>query len=528
MGRTAELSLIGSSFGYQGRDILHSIFVDYESYYDASDLDPASYVNKNGNLGYRLFYNPIDSLLVNAEAGFMIRNEQDRYLAGNYLKSNGIKASASSQYALQFKQIDARLSAAIDVQDLDWEAYQSASANAGLDYSSYSLDWISSFAISQRRDDIYNILSADLRQDSHYQKSDTQKLNTLDLHSMLSYYPAHNIQISLNDNYAERKTALEKNLIRNNDERYNLLQFNVDYAIRDNLQFSGIASHNYTIKDFSYDQNTRELENRSLSTKISWAYAEYDSLMLNLGIDLQQTYFPKNLHKWDNDLRVRSSALGWKHYYRDLIRIGNYVSYYIRDDVYIDSLLSSNNHVIQSISYMPNVDILLGDRLCFTQSYQIRTDYTDYDYDAKNTDKLYRQLGYSYSLIFDSFPYVARAGDDKWFRMPYRQNPGNAFKAVLSFGYEENQYADKEEEHYLLSTKNRRYEASIKLSHDIAEFHYELKPQYMWGTWHEYSMIAGFSWQFNNQSYLELTITPIAEDIDDIDWRSSVNLNLRF
>jgi hypothetical protein len=53
-------------------------------------------------------------------------------------------------------------------------------------------------------------------------------------------------------------------------------------------------------------------------------------------------------------------------------------------------------------------------------------------------------------------------------------------------------------------------------------------PQVVWGTWTEYNLLLGINVQFNNSSYLEFSLTPHSETLDDIDWRSSINLNLRF
>lgn len=521
-------SLIGSSFGYQMPSVLHSLFMDYESHFDASDLDPSAYINKNGNLGYRIYYSPIDSLSVSAELRALIRNEQDRYLPGNFLKSDGLQFAGSTHYRLLLDQIDAGVSGNLEYRKLDWEAYQLASARANLAWTGNYLDWDNSFAYSQRQDEIYNLLASASLQQSHYQKLDTQLRSTMDLFSQISYYPAENMDFVLSENYSERRTHLDQNIVRNNGEFYNRLNLDFNYAILPHLNLHNNAAHSLTIKDFSYAENTRHLENRGLSSSLAWEYAEFDSLILNLGIDLQRTYFPRNKHKWDNDLRTRSFRLGWKHYFRDYIRVDQWLAYSLREDVYIDSLLSANNHQLKSLSYLPEINILLGDRLCFQQSYQIRADYTDYRYAKKNSDRLYRQLGYRFSLIFDSYPYVARSGDNKWFQMLYRPNPGSAFMSDVSFAYEENQYAQKEGNYYLINTKNRRYQARLTLRHDIGEFYYSINPQYVWGTWQEYSVMAGFNWQFNNQSYLEITLTPSSEKLPEIDWRSSVNLSLRF
>jgi hypothetical protein len=270
------------------------------------------------------------------------------------------------------------------------------------------------------------------------------------------------------------------------------------------------------------------VENRLLGATAAWQYGEQDSLITSLGINLQRTYFPRQDNRWDNDLRTSNLRLGWKHYYKEFIHLENWFVYSLREDVYLDSLLSANNHSLESFSFMPEIDILLGDRVAFRQGYQIRADYTDYYYQTQRINKLYRQVGYHYNLIFDSYPYVARSGDEKWLELPYRRNRGSAFLIDLGYAYEENQYADQEGNFYNISTKNRKYQASLNLKHDIGDFYYSLSPQYSWGTWIEYSLVAGASWNFNHGSYLEVTLSPVSEDLQQINWRSSVNLSLRF
>jgi hypothetical protein len=41
-------------------------------------------------------------------------------------------------------------------------------------------------------------------------------------------------------------------------------------------------------------------------------------------------------------------------------------------------------------------------------------------------------------------------------------------------------------------------------------------------------MLFGLAWRFNNESLLELSINPVGDSIRDLDWKSTVNLNLRF
>ncbi len=98
----------------------------------------------------------------------------------------------------------------------------------------------------------------------------------------------------------------------------------------------------------------------------------------------------------------------------------------------------------------------------------------------------------------------------------------------MNYAFEENQYADEVTDYYSLHTKNRRYTAAISLRHDIKTLHWTLTPKYTWGTWQEYSLLFGIAWQFNNASLVELSISPYGETTEVLDWRSSLNLNLRF
>jgi hypothetical protein len=521
-------SMLGTRYYYHKYSLNHSLILDYESYYDASDLDPNSYVNKNGNLGYQLQWMPLDSLNLGLEAHGLIRNEQDRYLVGNYLKSKGLQLISYASYHFESELASAGFSANLDHKKMDWEAYQDASATASMSWNLDQIFWDNSFSISHRTDDIYNLFTDSAKQNSNYLKQDRQRRNSLNLFSRVDYYPHPLLNVSLSESYWERRTKLNNNIVRNSGEFFNKLDLSVDYEIHPQIDLGTIASHNIAIKDFSYAQNTRHVENRSLTGTAAWEYGRQDSLLAALSINLQRTYFPRNENRWDNDLRTRTLRLGWKHYHHDRIRLGNWFIYSIREDVYLDSLLSANNHSLESFSFLPEIDILLGDRIAFRQSYQLRADYTDFHYETERINRLYRQVGYRYNIIFDSYPYIARSGDEKWLHLPYRRNHGSAIMIDMGYAYEENQYADQSEDYYDINTKNRKHLASLIIKHDIGSFYYSLSPQYTWGTWKEYSLVAGANWSFNQGSYLEISLAPVSEDLQAIDWRTSMNLSLRF
>lgn len=520
-------SLLGSKLGYVGKHFQHILMMDYDSYFDSSDLEPTAYINKNGNLGYRLQWSPAESLHVAVEARGLIRSEQDRYLQDNFRSSDGVQLASNASYRYEKDAFTAGVRANAERKQMNWESYRNIGAQADLSAHSNYMYWESNFSIFKRSDEIYNLVQNSGDSRSSYVKQDEQNRSGLNVYGLIEYYPHPNLGISLAENYNERRTTLSENTIRNNGEFFNNLNLDFKYDLLPGFNIELLSSHMYSIKDFSISQNTRHIENRSLNANSGWEYSPYDSLFAGIGINLQRTSFPAN-DTWDNDLRNRQLRLGWKHYFRDVIRLSNRFVYSIRDDIYINSLLSANNHNMQSFGFQPESAILLGDRVALLQSYQIRTDYTNYRFHKQRTDKLYRLLSCQFNLIFDSYPYVARSGDARWFSMPYRRNSGYAFLSDFSFSYEENQSGDKEGEVYNINHKTRKYVTGITMKHDIGSFYYSIAPQFSWGTWQEFSLKAGTYWSFDNGSFLELGLTPISEDLKRIDWRSSVNLSIIF
>lgn len=521
-------SLVACVIGYQRERLSHNLSFDYQSYLDENDLDPTAYNNKNGKIGYGLYYYPIDSLSISAELNALIRNEQDRYSPGNILKSDGHEYLGSIGYTRQIHWLYTQFLANLQSRNLDWEEYHSLYSRLNLALDTENLGIDSGISFSQRKDEIYNLLHQSEKQQNHYQWLDSQSRQQLDIYSKVLYYPSYDLDILLTQNYSQNQSLMERNTKRNSAESSNNLGLNMAYRFGHSFSYKLKAQHVYNVKDFSYLSQIRHQELRSLSNSLAWEYNPFDSLSVNLGIELLRSSFPKYFHRWDNDLRSRSASLNWRHYYKERMRLNSRIMYQEIEDYYIDAMLSANNHQIRSLALLPEMEMLISDRLSFKQNYQIRADYSDYVFPKMNKDKLYRQLGYSYSLIYDNYPYIARSGDDRWFYLSYRQNPGSSFMSELSFSYEENQYADKEHDYYLLHTKNRRYLISLLAQQSIGAFSYSIRPQYLWGTWQEYSLISGVVWNLNEESHLEISISPVCEELEKIEMRSSVNLSLRF
>lgn len=520
---------LGLEFSIRHKSLEHRLRTDYSTLFDASDLEPSPYVNKTAMLGYSLVFSPVDSLALSLAAKGILRREHDRYVAGEHLASQGFDLDSQARWGANLSQAAYGLSAGLQRSRLAWEAYDTARMNAYYNFANDLFSFASYSNYNYRKEDIY-ILQAPISDNyaSYYSLSDTQMKKNLDVAGDLVITPLSFVQIQLSESYSQKETVYSQDSTRGSMDQTNLANGSVSFSLHPRLQWNTEAGHSYATKEYVNVQNTRYTETRRLSSRLAWEYADYDSLIALANLDLQIIQFPHDAHRWDNDLLSKSLRLGWKHYWSERIKLGGWVSLGRKEDVYLDSLLSSNNKVISSYALAPECSILFGDRLSFNQSYQVRAEYSDYLFQTGQENSFYRQLGFKYNLVFDTLPLIVRLQDPRWLKLPFRNSPHNAFQLDLGFAYEENQYAREKTDYYELFAKNKRWTGSLGIRHDIGAFFWNLVPKYSWGTWTEYSARLGCAWQFNNDSVVELSLAPYAEDLANVDWRSTFSLNLRF
>ncbi|MEN6444576.1 MAG: hypothetical protein ABFC98_00860 [Candidatus Cloacimonas sp.] len=500
------------------QNFLHTISSDYQTIYDNSDLEPSAYLNKTAVLGYQIDYSPIDSLDFGIFSKGIIRNEQDRYANGYLLSSEGYWIGSSAHYSTFLPKAMAGITANVERKKMDWESFEYANADANYNFSNNYLNLSCLANYNYRTEDIYVLTASENNETrSSYLLSDNQLRKNYAFSGNVEYFPTDALLMQIRDDYSNRQTSYSKSNIRDNTDNYNLAQIQMDLQITPEVQWQNELSHNYAVKEYYYDLNTRKTENRHFGSKINWEYGEGDSLTTAYNIDLQIIKFPNDNNQWDNDLLTHNLRLGWKHYWHERVILGNWFGYSFSKDIYVDSLLSANNKNINGWTLAPECKILMGDRLAFFQTYQLRADYSDYIYNTGKKNTLYRQLSYKYDLVFDTFPLIARTLDSQWLKLPFRNSPDNAFMIDFGFAYEENQYAQEQLSYYELQTKNKRWTANIDFRHDIKSFYWTFSPQYSWGTWQECSLSLNSAWLFNNNSLLEFKLSPYIEDFDHID-----------
>jgi hypothetical protein len=522
-------AILNLGLSIEANKLLHRFSSDYSTLFDQSDLEPSPYINKTATLGYELSYNPLDSLSLDFFSEGIFRREQDRYVSNKHLSSRGYTLGSKTRMGLVWQGTSLGLYGQAKRNKMAWQAFDDALCSLNLNHLSENFNLDSQSSLSYRDEDIYVLQAPAVQNEqSYYRLSDTQQRTGFNWSTHLNANPRSDLKLMLSDDYALDHTSYIQSPERGSEDYQNIAQLNIKWEIHPRLSIDIIGGHQYAIKVYDAIRNGRRTEFRQIGSRFAWEYADYDSLIALTNLDLQIVTFPYDNNKWDNDLLTRSYKLGWKHYYKERIKLGNWLGYGQREDVYIDSLLSANNKMITSYTLAPECQILLGDRLMFSQVYQLRSEYSDFIFDTGKQNSFFRQLSYKFNLIFDTFPLIARFQDPIWLSLPYRNSPNNAVSLDLGFAYEENQYANERTGFYELYTKNKRWTSSLSLRQDIGSFYWSLTPKFSWGTWTEYNAELALAWEFNNQSQVYFSLSPYAEDLADINWRSSTNLSLRF
>ncbi|MBM4403797.1 MAG: hypothetical protein FJ042_05385 [Candidatus Cloacimonetes bacterium] len=521
----------GIDLGFDQRfgKLEHHILSGYDYVYDSSDLEInlRPYINKTGYYGYGLSYTPLDSLVINTQGRYYFRNEQDRFNKDASFHSDGFYYRLGGRASAQIRSLYASANTNLECKKLEWESHTSKAISSSIVNFSETYQFRTDYSFNQRDDELYVLSPDSIR--SQYNYTDTLKRSSHGVNADLIIPVADWMEITLSEQYSQHKVRLANNYFKNNADFMNRSSINAVIYPGGSVRLDGIIRYDLAIKDFSYEVNSRHMENRYVGSFGSWEYAPGDSLRWGYEIDLQRITYPDQENEWDNDLLSQSYRVGIIKYLHKRIRFRNWLVINTKDDIYIDALLSSNNHRMRSVSLIPELGILLGDRLYLSNDYVIRADYTSYDFKAENrSGTLYRQLAGNYSMVFDTFPFIARSSDLVWMYLPYRSGEGKALRLEARFEYQQNEYGNKIEDYYLITNRNTRFTAAINLKHDIHNLYYIIHPKYTWGTWKEYNLLVGCAWQIDHDSIIELSLNPYGDNIKHLTWQISTVINLRF
>lgn len=531
--QTGKITRLDMLLNRKGKHLSNQISSGFDYLFDSSNLESElkPYKNRTAMLGYSLQYIPLDSLTLDAGIKAYYRDEQDRYADDRRFVSKGLEQQLYGYWQTGDLAKSLNLHAGWQNKELDREAFNLYSAGINGNYDNATLLCNFSVNAGRRWENIYTLIPPDTINLSHYAYSDRQAKQYVDS-SLLFALPYDNrFNFSLSDQYSLRQLSMEQNKTKDNGDFDNLAQIVVNYEVMPQvmLQFNG--RHSYYIKALKQSKNSRLMESRVADTRLTWEYSPGDSLLANYTLELRRTAYPDANHLLDNDYLNRIIALSWTFYWKERLKLRNRLLYLIKDEIFIDSWLSANNNTATSLQWQPECALVLGDSFIFRQAYQIRADYDDYYYNSYSEiqDNFYRQATASYHLIYDSSPLLSRLIDSRWAYLPFRSRNSEPVRIDISYDIERNETGTKSnQDFYYLADRSIRQSAGLLLQKQYGIGVYQLQPKYTWGDWQEYSLAMSAIFQLNQFSSGEISINPVGETLETLDWKISCSVNLLF
>jgi len=528
--RNNNLSLIMQN----NNDILrHTFSLGYAYLYDHSDLasELYPYTNQTGNLAYGLDYLPWDSLTVSARLDTYYRKEQDRYSQNHDLISKGIGEQLSGRYTLGGDMNNLALNLGAEQRNLNWEAYKLYKGGLSANLSTSPFQLSGSWQTNLRSERVYIMNNPDsIHTYSYYRLSDTQ--NRLSHDALLSLYlPVSEFsELSLANQYNLRYIDVSNSQERGYSEYNNLTSARFDYLLTDRLKYAFNCSYTYLLKEFTFGDKNRLIDVRYMDNGLQWEYQPGDSLSVAHTMELRRTTYPKVDTRLDNDYLTQSLRFGWTTYWKERIRLRNRFLYQNKEEIFLDSWLSSNNNRITSYQWLTDNDILLSDCFLLQQSYNLRADYDDYFYNYIEgiTDNFYRQLTVGYHMIYDDTPLTTKLGDRRWLNLPFGTLQTSAFRCDLGCTWERSQTSHKVDNYYLIDGDWLKQSVSLLLQKQYGLGIYALMPKYTWGDWREYSLTVSTQWKLQKDSYIDISFNPVGEHLDELDYKLTCSVSLVF
>ncbi len=531
--QTSRNSNLNLKFSNVNSIIRHDFQTGYEYLYDHSNLESElkPYSNKTGFFGYGFQITPFDSLSLSSSYTAYYRQEQDRYCEQHKFISQGLQEKVSARYLIGGQSNSLLISGDWENKHLDWEEYQQVAAMLSTNVETNAFVLNALISASSRNEDLYVLENPDSTNiNSYYNNNDKQFKRNLDTNVNIALPLGERLDCQLSEQYSLHYYRHKINKTRNTGDYNNVAQLRIKYLLTDNVTLQSNNSHNYYLKDLSFVDNTRIIDVRYTNLNLGWEYSPYDSLIADYTIELRRTDYPDAEHKLDNDYLNEVFKLGWTAFWKDRIRLNNWIVYSTKDEVFLNAWLSANNNTITSFQWQPGCDVLVGDCFIVQQEYQIRADYDNYYYNAFNgiKDTFYRQILASYHLVYDSTPLITKSTLAKWYLLPYRKRTNEAVRIDLRYSWEKNETSAKNGNVYLINGEVERQIISCVLQKQYGIGIYQITPKYSWGDWKEYNLLMSAMWQLNKNSIAEINLNPIGESLSALDWRISCSVNLLF
>ncbi|MFA7056245.1 MAG: hypothetical protein WC155_01620 [Candidatus Cloacimonadales bacterium] len=499
---------IGTSY----RGVRHGVMLNYKKLYDHYPQyhREGDITNNQYFTGYFVDVALTDSLITYGQVELAKSYEDNPNISDKDLINQGYIAKVNTNYGFNVLHNHFNLNLQYD-NDNRTKNYKNQlntvfSHNLDNDYVTFS----NQITYQTSQDDIFTLV------DNEYKQKDTQNRDNFRIISQV------------NNNFGERFYGYIESVIMKNNNRMAQtanknnkdlgldVLANFDYLLWDNVNVFVNNQYSFSTKQFSEKTNNRESDTKKVMFGVSVSNVLVDSLTVSQSMEIVATNFPEATKGFDNDFVREITRLSFRKQFYNTVNFDNTLTYSKLQEIYINTKYSGSNNIKTSYSYNPNVDILWGDNLLFSQLYSIRIDYDDFLYDSISNsdvtytlyDRYYRQVSGEFKLRYDNSPVRSELNASVWKKPTGLIAMRDNVNLILSYKYFTNETGDKKSDIYEIKSNNKKHELYFQAEKNLGGINILLKPKAEWGNSESYEMNSVFTYNYSDETFVSLSAKP--------------------
>lgn len=493
-------------------------FYNYKLSYDKYNLKPYLLYQTS------YFYNtglPEDSVSVNdkniQKAGFgtnisFIENRINFFHENTYTKLNNSHNDYYgwfSKYALNYSN---RTSNYLRNNRYDFtlyynnnDVYLDRSKNAGINLI-YNYQKTNNFLLrtylDYKKNDIY----------SYNKKTDENELydclvefKSLKLLTTSLIWDLHN-----QSNY--KKTEYKENYNRNNRTFDNKLSYKLTYKSNP-IDYYIVLNILYKKRYLKFNNQDRESFEKKLINGAIINFAMLDTFKIEIVTSLLQNFHSDSYNFLDNDRYLNSYNIYILKNFKNF-HIANSFSYINGEQVYIDKLLSANNHNKKSYIWIPEFEYHFSKSLNIFNRYSIRADYETFIWNEYMNDRFFRNLNGEWGLKIKGY---------------MNENNDNTFQIYTAFILEHSETAELLDDKWIqnINEYQRKYLISLTINHRFIYFKFQplLKN---FNDNYEIELQTDLICNVQDNLYFTISVNPVGKTFNQMIWRLNTSLKYNF
>ena len=366
----------------------------------------------------------------------------------------------------------------------------------------------------------YNSMLFKLKHDYIEKETYSYNLNN-DTSKRMDYFAEIRNHYYVTDNFdwiIVNRTNYRKLNFTYNKNRDNWLYDN-DFLYQFNIRsYLGVyyASFNMINKKRYLKSNDqfRDSDERKLLLGTLWNLNFVDTLRVEIMSPINQNYHSDSYRFLDNDRVINSYLISLVNNFKNH-KINNTLQFFNGEQVYIDRILSANNHKKLSYLWSPETQVKIFNNIYLINKYQVRADYEYFIWNEFLKDRFYRSLNAEWGVRVFSKSY------NMWYY--------DFFSTYFAFILDHTEAAENEDGNWYRNNNEYQRKYLMSVNYQKKNFIISFQPLIKYYNHSfESEFQADTTFKIGNDLAISSSLNPIGRQFNKMIWRFSANVTYSF